>query len=235
LAATPPSFSFGTTSSSSSPEDTIFALSSGQGKAGVAVLRISGPQAQRCLEALTEPGPTSGKKTPAFPAPRVAALRRLYDPATRELLDQALVLWFPGPRSFTGEDTVELHVHGSRAVVQGVTQALLGLNDDGRDGDPGGVIRPADRGEFTEVGERRRLGCIVVDGASTHRVCGAHDDDIIHILLLYAQRAFGNGRMDLTEVEGLADLIAADTAAQRKQVIDYITAHRFLAMDAEPR
>lgn len=157
-------------------DDTIFALSSGQGRAGVAVLRISGPRAEQCLAALIDPGQPAKKKKPAFPEPRVAALRKLYCPTTHEVLDQALVLWFPGPRSFTGEDTVELHCHGSRAVIQGVTQALLAL-DDGR-----GDVRPADRGEFTE-------------------------------------RAFANGRMDLTEVEGLADLIAADTAAQRKQAL----------------
>lgn len=151
--------SFGTRSGAHNgpaEDDTIFALSSGQGKAGVSVIRISGPQAQRCLEALTDPGPSSGKTKPAFPAPRMAALRRLYEPGTHELLDQALVLWFPGPRSFTGEDTVELQVHGSRAVVQGVTQALLALNADGGQGAEerghGGVVRPADRGEFTEVG-----------------------------------------------------------------------------------
>lgn len=154
-ATAPTAFSFGTrsgaTDSGLAGEDTIFALSSGQGKAGVAVIRISGPLAQRCLEMLTDPGASSGRSKPALPAPRVAALRRLYEPGTHELLDQALVLWFPGPRSFTGEDTVELHVHGSRAVVQGVAQALLALNADGGVGGPG-VVRPADRGEFTEVG-----------------------------------------------------------------------------------
>jgi hypothetical protein len=175
LAVTPSSFGFGTSSSSSSSssrsspsavpaataaDDTIFALSSGQGKAGVAVIRISGPQAERCLAALSDPGPTGtkAKAPPAFPAPRVAALRRLYEPGTHELLDQALVLWMPGPRSFTGEDTVELHVHGSRAVVQGVTQALIALNSSDGGGQGGGVIRPADRGEFTEVREKRTRG-----------------------------------------------------------------------------
>lgn len=154
---TPASFnSFGATTSSSTLKaaeegDTIFALSSGQGKAGVAVIRISGPQAKCCLEALTDPGAGSAKAPPSVPAPRVAALRRLYEPGTKELLDQALVLWFPGPRSFTGEDTVELQVHGSRAVVQGVTEALLALNTDGAGPQGGGVVRPADRGEFTEV------------------------------------------------------------------------------------
>lgn len=164
-------------------EDTIFALSSGQGRAGVAVIRVSGPRAKESLEALTAGGKSN---SPKFPKPRVAGLRKLYDPITHELLDQALVLWFPAPRSFTGEDTVELHLHGSRAVIQGVTEALLNIdkhqNNDDKNDPNRGDIRPADRGEFTE-------------------------------------RAFGNGRMDLTEVEGLADLIAADTAAQRKQAL----------------
>lgn len=141
----------------------------------MAVIRISGPRAEQCLAALTH-SPTMTKPAP-FPTPRVAGLRKLYCPITHEVLDQALVLWFPAPRSFTGEDTVELHCHGSRAVIQGVTQALLAL-DVGKDAE----VRPAERGEFTE-------------------------------------RAFGNGKMDLTEVEGLADLIAADTAAQRKQAL----------------
>jgi tRNA modification GTPase len=146
--------------------DTIFALSSGGGSAaGVSVIRISGCDAQTALRnMLSEP-------SNMFPAPRNAALRRLHHPVTRELLDHAIVLFFPGPRSFTGEDVVELHVHGSRAVVAGVTDALASTS-----------ARPAERGEFT-------------------------------------RRAFENGRMDLTEVEGLADLIAADTAEQRRQAL----------------
>ncbi|EWM22489.1 gtp binding protein 3 [Nannochloropsis gaditana] len=119
----------------------------------------------------------SGHSSPPFPAPRMASLRKLYCPVGQEALDQAIVLWLPGPRSFTGEDTVELHCHGSRAVVQGVTEALLALDKGGE-----ARVRLAEPGEFTE-------------------------------------RAFANGRMDLTEVEGLADLIAADTAAQRKQAL----------------
>jgi tRNA modification GTPase len=148
------------------PNDTIFALSSGTGVAtGVAVIRVSGASAFDITRGmLTSPS--------LFPEPRVAALRRLRDPVTNEVLDQALVLAFPGPRSFTGEDVVELHLHGSRAVVAGVTNALASS----------GAARPAERGEFT-------------------------------------RRAFENGRMDLTEVEGLADLIAADTAEQRRQAL----------------
>jgi tRNA modification GTPase len=93
------------------------------------------------------------------------------------MLDHALVLWFPGPRSFTGEDVVELHCHGGRAVILGIFAALEELENGGKQ-----RIRPAERGEFT-------------------------------------RRAFDNGRMDLTEVEGLADLLAADTSEQRKQAL----------------
>lgn len=289
-------------SSASSSEDTIFALATGNaGPAGVAVVRVSGSQSAQVLEALTcGGGGGGGGHAPAsqqqqqqqasvgvaateprslpFPAARRAVVRRLYDPASRDLLDEALVLWMPGPRrylfgrgwwgllscvatqvaarrkapvgrrretgggsergdvfsggsneaatlltwinrygpllaltaiaacvymvdelllyppplffsglcllrlddfSFTGEDTVELHTHGSRAVINGVLDALAGIGKSGM-----ARVRLAERGEFT-------------------------------------QRAYGNGRMDLTGVEGLADLIAADTAAQRKQVRRY--------------
>jgi tRNA modification GTPase len=145
--------------------DTIFALSSGAGvTAGVAVIRVSGSSATATAQKLF-------KDPSLLPAPRVAALRRLYHPDSRDLLDHALVLHFPAPRSFTGDDVVELHAHGSRAVVAAVLDALAAAG-----------ARPAERGEFT-------------------------------------RRAFENGRMDLTEVEGLADLIAADTDEQRRQAL----------------
>lgn len=144
-------------------DDTIFALSSGRGRAGVAVLRLSGPAAPEALRRLTRP---------ALPPPRQAALRVLRDPLTGEILDRALVLRFEAPRSETGEDMVELHVHGGPAVIEGVAQALAGL--------PG--LRPAEPGEF-------------------------------------ARRAFLNGKLDLTAAEGLADLVAAETAAQRRQAL----------------
>jgi tRNA modification GTPase len=140
--------------------DTIFALSSGRPPAAIAVVRISGPQARAAVERL------SGR----LPQPRQASLARLRDPATGENLDEALALWFPAPRSETGEDMAELQLHGGRAVITAVFAALGGL--------PG--FRPAEAGEFT-------------------------------------RRAFENGRMDLTAVEGLADLIGAETEAQRRQ------------------
>lgn len=142
--------------------ETIFALSSASGRAGIAVVRISGPRAAQALEALAG----------GLPEPRHAHLAPLRNPVTGEALDQAIVLWFPAPRSFTGEDVAEFHIHGGRAVVQGVVQALGELNG----------FRPAEAGEF-------------------------------------ARRAFENGKLDLTEIEGLADLINADTEAQRRQAL----------------
>jgi tRNA modification GTPase len=140
---------------------TIFALASGAGRAAVALLRLSGPGTAGVVAALAG----------SLPPPRHASLRRLRDPRTAELLDQALVLWFPGPASYTGEDSAELHLHGGPAVIAGVAEALVAAG-----------ARPAEPGEFT-------------------------------------RRAFLNGRMDLTAAEGIADLIAAETAAQRRQAL----------------
>lgn len=140
--------------------ETIFAQASGRGRAGVAVLRLSGPAAFAAVARL------SGGA--ALPEARRATLRSLTDPQSGSLLDRALVLLFAAPASFTGEDVAELHVHGGRAVVEGVLGALGAQSG----------LRPAEPGEFT-------------------------------------RRAFENGRMDLTAAEGLNDLVAAQTAAQR--------------------
>jgi tRNA modification GTPase len=145
-----------------SANDTIVALASGLGRAAIAVIRISGPRARDVVDALCG----------GAPEPRRASLRRLRDPRSGALLDRGLVLWFEGPASFTGEDMVELHVHGSRAVVQSVIDAALTLDG----------TRLAEPGEF-------------------------------------ARRAFENGKLDLTEVEGLADLVNAETEAQRRQAL----------------
>ncbi|MFZ5707307.1 MAG: tRNA uridine-5-carboxymethylaminomethyl(34) synthesis GTPase MnmE [Pseudomonadota bacterium] len=110
---------------------TIFALSSGAPPAGVAVVRLSGPGAGVALDALL-----AGR---ARPAPRRASLRRLINPVDGRPLDQALLLWLPGPATATGEDMVELHLHGGRAVTRAVLEALGGLPD----------LRAADAGEFT--------------------------------------------------------------------------------------
>jgi tRNA modification GTPase len=141
---------------------TIFALSSGQGRAGVAVVRISGPAAGIVLD----------RMAPPRPKPRFAAFRKVQHPATSEMLDEALVLWFPAPNSETGEDMAELQVHGGRAVVAGVLAALGAIEG----------CRLAEPGEF-------------------------------------ARRAFESGKLDLTGVEGLADLVEAETAAQRRQAL----------------
>ena len=94
-------------------DDTIFALSSAPGRAGVAVLRISGPAAGAALDAL------AGTR----PAARRASLVRLADPRSGQAIDRGLVLWLPGPRSFSGEDMAELHLHGGRAVVDAALEA----------------------------------------------------------------------------------------------------------------
>ncbi|HVZ15163.1 MAG TPA: tRNA uridine-5-carboxymethylaminomethyl(34) synthesis GTPase MnmE, partial [Bauldia sp.] len=143
-----------------SSADTIYALSSGPPPSGVAIIRISGPRVRFGLETLID----------SIPEPRRASLASVR--AAGELIDRGLVLFFPGPGSFTGEDVAELHVHGGRAVVAAVLRALSVL--------PG--FRPAEPGEFT-------------------------------------RRAFQNDRLDLTQVEGLADLIAAETEAQRRQAL----------------
>ena len=108
--------------------DTIFALASGSARAAIAVMRISGPAAGAAVEALC-----GG----VLPAARQASLRRLRDPSGA-VLDHALVLWFPGPRTYTGEDCAELHLHGGRAVIDGVANTLIEAG-----------LRPADPGEFT--------------------------------------------------------------------------------------
>ncbi|MGA7790106.1 MAG: tRNA uridine-5-carboxymethylaminomethyl(34) synthesis GTPase MnmE [Xanthobacteraceae bacterium] len=139
---------------------TIFALSSGRPPAAIAVVRVSGPKAGIVLERLT------GR----LPEPRRAVLVRVRDPAGSEPIDEALALWFPAPRSETGEDMAELQLHGGHAVVAGVLDALGNIEG----------CRLAEPGEFT-------------------------------------RRAFENGRLDLTAVEGLADLISAETSAQRRR------------------
>ena len=127
--------------------DTIYALSSGQPPAAIAIVRISGPRAGIALESLT--GRIVG--------PRHATLVRLADPATGEGLDQALVLWFPGPASATGEDLAELHLHGGRAVVARVLAALAGIAG----------LAPAEPGAFTRRAfENGRIDLAEAEGLS---------------------------------------------------------------------
>lgn len=110
--------------------DTIFALSSGAGRAGVAVIRVSGPASSTVLGRMASGG---------LPAPRSVVLRALRDPDSGEILDKAVVIWLPGPGSFTGEDCAELQIHGSPAVINAVLAVLS--RQDG--------VRPAEAGEFT--------------------------------------------------------------------------------------
>ena len=142
-------------------DQTIFALSSGRPPTAIAVVRVSGPQAGSALEAL------AGR----CPAPRVATRATLRD-SKGDPIDDVVVLWFPGPKSATGEDVAEFQVHGGRAVLNAVFAALASVAD----------LRPAEPGEFT-------------------------------------RRAFENGKIDLTEAEGLDDLIHADTDRQRRQAL----------------
>ncbi|MDD5585836.1 MAG: tRNA uridine-5-carboxymethylaminomethyl(34) synthesis GTPase MnmE [Alphaproteobacteria bacterium] len=147
-----------------SENDTVFALASAPGRAGVAVFRVSGPAAGDALERLC--------RLSSRPPPRTALLHRLFDPQTGEIIDQSVVLWFPAPHSYTGEDVAEFHVHGGRAVLNELTEALRRLPR----------FRLAEPGEFT-------------------------------------RRAFENGKFDLTEAEAVADLVDAETTAQRRQAL----------------
>ena len=142
------------------PRNTIFALSSGRPPAAIAVIRIAGPRARAALEAL-------GVKVPE---PRRVGLARFRDPASGEVIDEGLVLFFEGAKSEVGEDTAELQPHGGRAIIAALLGALGRVEG----------LRPAEAGEFT-------------------------------------RRAFENGKLDLTAVEGLADLVMAETEGQRRQ------------------
>jgi tRNA modification GTPase len=142
-------------------DQTIFALSSGRPPSAIAIVRVSGPQARVALDLLAE----------KIPAPRMATRALLYDP-NGDGIDEAVVLWFPGPASATGEDVAEFHVHGGRAVLASLLDTLSTIKN----------LRAAEPGEFT-------------------------------------RRAFENGKLDLTEAEGLDDLIHADTERQRRQAL----------------
>ena len=142
--------------------DTIYALASGASRAGVAVVRISGPESKAAFATLSD----------AQLEPRRAVRTVVKDKESGDKLDDGLAILFPAPASFTGEDVVELHIHGGRAVIAGVLEALGRLQG----------LRLAEPGEFT-------------------------------------RRAFESGKMDLTAAEGLADLVAAETEAQRRQAL----------------
>ena len=143
--------------------DTIFAPATAPGRAAVAVVRVSGSRAGAAVRAL------AGR----LPSPRRAALRTL-KAGDGVAIDQALVLWFPAPGSYTGEDSAEFHVHGGPAVVSALLEALASQG-----------LRLAEPGEFT-------------------------------------RRAFEHGKLDLAQAEGVADLIEAETEAQRRQALDQL-------------
>ena len=140
---------------------TIYAFSTAAGRAPIAVLRVSGPAAADSIRHLTGRDP---------PKPRMAALRRIS--VRGERIDDALVLWFPGPKSETGEDMAEFHLHGGRAITAAALDGLAEVPS----------LRPAGPGEFT-------------------------------------RQAFDNGRLDLTQAEAVADLVEAETTAQRRQAL----------------
>jgi tRNA modification GTPase len=142
-------------------EQTIFALSSGRPPSAISIVRVSGPEAAMALTLL------AGK----IPLPRMATRALLRD-GHQQPIDDAVVLWFPGPASATGEDVAEFHVHGGRAILAALFATLSALDH----------MRAAEPGEFT-------------------------------------RRAFENGKLDLTEAEGLDDLIHADTDRQRSQAL----------------
>ncbi|MBE03502.1 MAG: tRNA uridine-5-carboxymethylaminomethyl(34) synthesis GTPase MnmE [Gammaproteobacteria bacterium] len=143
--------------------DTIFAELTPAGKGSVSVFRISGQLASYIYKHLIH-----GKRS----LPRIASVRWLHDPETGKRIDRGIVLWLPGPKTFTGEDIVELHTHGGRSVREAMINALNFING----------VRLAEPGEFSA-------------------------------------RAFINGKVDLTEAEGIADLISAETEAQRLQAL----------------
>uniref|UniRef100_A0A6M2CLZ7 Putative trna modification gtpase trme n=1 Tax=Rhipicephalus microplus TaxID=6941 RepID=A0A6M2CLZ7_RHIMP len=146
-----------------SSTSTIFALASGSVRCAIAAIRVSGPHTATVLRRIAKL---------EQPTPRKAILRKLVHPCSGIHLDTAIVLWFPSPGSYTGEDCCELHVHGGMGVVSAVMAALSRVDG----------VRQAEPGEFTK-------------------------------------RAFMNGKMDLAEVEGLSDLLKAETEAQRVQAL----------------
>lgn len=126
-------------------------------------MRVSGPKSLLAIEKIAQ--------FKNVPKPRYAYLKKFWHPTSGELIDKGLLLWFPGPHSFTGEDSCEFQVHGGPAILAALYDALQSIDG----------LRPAKPGEFTK-------------------------------------RAFYGGKLDLTEVEGLSDLIHAETEMQRRQV-----------------
>lgn len=145
---------------------TIYALSTKLGRAAIGVVRISGSQSLYIYNTLAK------TKTP--PRPKTTSVRKIYSLATGTLLDEALTVFFKSPKTYTGEDLLELHLHGGTAIIQSVLRAIQQLHNP----EKGVFIRYAENGEFS-------------------------------------RRAFLNGRFDLTELEGIREMIDAETESQR--------------------
>jgi len=158
-------------SSTTSHLPTVYALSTHFARSAIGVVRISGTHSEYVLQQLT--------KQP-IPKTRVASVRKLYEPNTSKLLDECLAILFKSPKSYTGEDLVELHLHGGTAVIQAVLKSIESLHSEERS------IRYAEAGDFSK-------------------------------------RAFQNGRFDLTEIEGIRELIDAETESQRQGVMSSVT------------
>lgn len=153
-------------------QPTIYALSTRPGRAAIGVIRVLGPEAQHVYHQLT--------KTKKPPIPQRTSVRRLF--GEQGVLDEALTVFFRGPKTYTGEDLLEVHVHGGNAIVKAVLQEILKLHKP----ENGTEIRMAQQGEFS-------------------------------------RRAFMNGRLDLTEIEGIREMIDADTETQRLSALASLT------------
>lgn len=166
---------------------TIFSLSSKFGKSAIGVVRISGSQSLYVYHSLT--------RRSRLPKERIASLRKLYSPESNVLLDEAITLYFKAPRTYTGEDILELYLHGGTAIIQSVLNSIKSLHNPSQ----GIHLRYAEKGEFS-------------------------------------QRAFFNGKFDLTEIEGIREMIDAETESQRVSALASIKGdnkHQFLEWRTE--
>ena len=138
---------------------TIYALSSGPGLSGVAVIRISGPDTKKIISNITKG---------SFPSPRVASLRKILDERTKELIDEGIVIWFPGPNSYTGEDMAELHVHGSRAVIQSILENISKI-EGSRIAEPGEFTKRAFQNEKINLLKAESIGDLIASETEIQR------------------------------------------------------------------
>ena len=163
--------------------DTIYAVSSGSGMAGIAVIRLSGSQVSKLVAGIAG----------SLPKPRAASVRRLLDPVSKEIIDQALVLWMPGPNSVTGEDVAEFHVHGSIAVIDALFAALE--NHEG--------VRLAEAGEFTRRAfSNNRMDLVEAEGLADllHARTEAQRRMAVNHLLGHASSIYETWRNELIAI-----------------------------------